>query len=348
MTAKELKQYIIKHDKLFDILEMIGCHGIKKCNDKYLQCGIRDCDSATSTTVFLDDYIGVNAYSRNIKSQGQTSQADLINLVAYSLGLEYKSAKNYLIGYLGLDNEGSSVTKYDPISFFRKSIRKAKRETTKREQVYYDLDVLKDYLSDIHIDLIKKDGLIDLEVLRKYHVMFDPRTERILFPHFKHDDSTKIAGIVGRTTNPAYKELKINKYMSMLPTRYDKTLNLYALCWNIDYIKEKDEIIVTEAEKSVMKADMFGDKNCTAVGCHSISKEQKKIILGLNIRNIVIAFDSDVDEETIRKECDEFYEFMNVYYIKDNWKLLGEKDSPMDKGYKRWKFLYSHKIRYKR
>lgn len=348
MTVKELKKYILDNDKLFDVLEHIGCHGIKKCNDKYIQCGIKDGDSATSTTVFLDDYIGVNAWSRNIKSEEQTSQADLINLVAYSLGMEYKSAKNYLIGFLGLENGSSAPRKHDPISFFRKSICKAKRETAKKEQVYYDVDILKEYLDMPHIDLIKNDGLIDLNVLKKYRVMFDQRTGRVLFPHFKHDDSTKIAGIVGRTTNPAYKELKINKYMSMLPTRYDKTLNLYALCWNIDYIKEKDEIIVVEAEKSVMKADMFGDMNCVAVGCHSISKEQKKIILGLNIKNIVIAFDSDVDEETIRKECDEFYDFMNVFYIKDNWKLLGEKDSPMDRGYKRWKFLYNHKIKYKR
>lgn len=348
MTAKELKKYILENDKLFDILEMIGCHGIKRCNDKYVQCGIKDGDSDTSTTVFLDDYIGVNAWSRNIKSEGQTSQADLINLVAYSLGMEYISAKNYLIGFLGLENGSSSPMKHDPISFFRKSIRKTKRENEKKEQIYYDIDVLKDYLDMPHIDLIKKDGLIDLNILRKYYVMFDLRTERILFPHFKYDDSTKIAGIVGRTTNPAYKELNINKYMSMLPTRYDKKLNLYALCWNIDYIKEKDEIIVVEAEKSVMKADMFGDMNCVAVGCHSISKEQKKIILGLNIKNIVIAFDSDVDEEDIRKECDEFYDFMNVYYIKDKWQLLGEKDSPMDRGYKRWKFLYNHKIKYKR
>lgn len=348
MTAKELKQYIIEHDKLIDILEHINCHSIRKANDKYIKCGIADGDNPTSTTVFLDDYIGVITYTRNIKSENQTSQADLINLVAYSLGMEYKSAKNYLIGYLGLDNKGSSVTKYDPISFFRKSIRKAKRNSLKEEQVYYDVDILKEYLDMPHIDLIKNDGLIDLNILKKYRVMFDQRTGRVLFPHFKYDDSTKIAGIVGRTTNPAYKELKINKYMSMLPTRYDKTLNLYALCWNIDYIKEKDEIIVVEAEKSVMKADMFGDTNCTAISCHSISKEQKKIILGLNIKNIVIAFDSDVDEETIRKECDEFYDFMNVFYIKDNWKLLGEKDSPMDRGYKRWKFLYNHKIKYKR
>lgn len=346
MNVKELKKYILDNDKIFEILEHIGCHNIKKQNDKYLQCGVLNGDNPTSTTVFFDEYIGVICYTRNIKSEGQTSQADLINLTAYALNMEYVSAKNYLISFLGLENKGSSRTT-DPIAFFRKSIKKARRETSQKEQIYYDVDILKDYLDMPHIDLIRKDGLIDLNILKKYHVMFDTRSERIIFPHFKHDDETKICGIVGRTTNPSFKELNINKYMSLLSTRYDKTLNLYALCWNKDNIKERDEIIIVEAEKSVMKADMFGFNNCVSVGCHSISKEQVKIILGLNISNIVIAFDSDVDEETVKRECSLFSKYMNVYYIKDNWKLLGEKDAPVDRGYKRWTFLYNHKIKYK-
>ena len=33
-------------------------------------------------------------------------------------------------------------------------------------------------------------------------------------------------------------------------------------------------------------------------------------------------------------------------YIIDKWSLLGEKDSPVDKGIKRWKFLYEHRVHY--
>ena len=346
MNAKELKKYICDNELVVTILEHINMHHINTLNPRFITCGMNDGDRANSTTVFhKDEYLGVNAYTRNIKSEGQTSQADLINLTAYALNMEYISAKNYLIGFLGLENSGSSRTA-DPISFFRKSIRKAKRENQRKEQVYYNVDILNNYLDLPHIDLIRKDSLIDLNILKKYHVMFDPRSERIVFPHFKYDDDSIILGLVGRTTNPSFKELNINKYMSLLSTRYDKTLNLYALCWNEKYIKKHKKVIVFEAEKSVMKADMYGLPIGVSVGCHDISEFQKKLLLSLNCEEIIIAFDKDVEEEHLIAQCEKFSKFVNVSYIIDKWNLLDEKDSPVDKGYKRWKFLYEHRVRY--
>lgn len=124
MNTKELKKYILDNDKIIDILEHIGCHDIKVVNDKYIQCGLVDGDNPSSTTVFFDEYIGVNAYTRNIKSEGQMSQADIINLVAYTLKLEYISAKNYLMSFLQLDDGNSTIKSTDTISFFRKAIKK--------------------------------------------------------------------------------------------------------------------------------------------------------------------------------------------------------------------------------
>lgn len=347
MTSKELKKYIYENELVVTILEHLNMHHISTLNPRFITCGINDGDRANSTTVFhKDEYLGVVAYTRNIKSEGQTSQADIINLTAYALNMEYISAKNYLIGFLGLENNGSSRTA-DPISFFRKSIRKAKREIQQKEQVYYDVDILNEYLDMPHIDLIRKDGLIDLNMLKKYHVMFDPRSERIVFPHFKHDDESKICGLVGRTTNPSFKELNINKYMSLLSTRYDKTLNLYALCWNKQKIEECKRVIIFEAEKSVIKADMFGFSIGVSVGCHDISDAQKKILLSLKCEEIIIAFDKDVEEEHLIEQCKKLSKFANVSYIYDKWNLLKEKDSPVDRGIKRWKFLFEHRVHYK-
>lgn len=125
MNTKELKKYIYENDKIIDILEHIGCHDIRRVNEKYVQCGLADGDNPSSTTIFFDEYIGVNAYTRNIKSEGQTSQADIINLVAYTLKLEYISAKNYLLSFLQLDNNNNNkIQSTDAISFFRKAIKK--------------------------------------------------------------------------------------------------------------------------------------------------------------------------------------------------------------------------------
>lgn len=209
------------------------------------------------------------------------------------------------------------------------------------------MSILDDFLKLPHIDLIRKDGLINKEIFSKYHVCFDTRSERIVFPHFKYDDDTKICGLIGRTTNPCYKELKILKYVSLLDTTYDKTKNLYALCWNIENIKKEKKIIIFEAEKSVMKLDLFKLPSIgVSVGCHSISEEQKKIILSLGVEEVIIAFDKDVEEEHLIKQCKMFSSIVNVSYIYDKVNLLQEKDSPVDRGLKRWNFLYKYRVKY--
>src|SRR5690606_25677865 len=94
-----------------------------------------------------------------------------------------------------------------------------------------------------HIDLIRKDGIFQ-DVISKYDIRFDEESNRIIFPHFKHDDKNKVVGIIGRTVNPAYKELNIPKYFSMNGIRYEKSKNLYGLSHNINEIKKRGKIIV--------------------------------------------------------------------------------------------------------
>ena len=44
-------------------------------------------------------------------------------------------------------------------------------------------------------------------------------------------------------------------------------------------------------------------------------------------------------EKYIRAEAKKLMPFKKVSYIYDTYNLLGEKDSPIDKGYKVWKYL---------
>ena len=234
-----------------------------------------------------------------------------------------------------------SYNQKDSFSFFNKF---KKKQNDMDEQVYYEESILNQYTYDIHMDLITKDALINIDVLRKYHVMFSEKDDRIIFPHYKWNDKNKICGIVGRTVNPNYKALGIKKYISMLPTKYDKTKNLYALCWNIDEIKRTKQIILFEAEKSCMKLEtMKLPGNSVSVGCHSISETQLKIILSLGVQEVIIAFDKDVTEDEVRNKCAMFYDYVKVSYIIDRWNFLEEKDSPVDRGLKKWRFMYNHR-----
>lgn len=344
MDVRELSEYISVNKCVPFILEKLGMGDIKECG-RYVTCSMPDGDNHCSTVVYTDPILTVLAHTRKIECNNG-KKPNLYNLIMFINKCGFSSAINYCCNILGLSNKSTCKKTQGGIDLSYYKTYKRKNNRVVKEQIYYDLDILNSYSKIPHIDLIKNDALISQTILDKYLVRYDYRSERILFPHLKHDDKTKIAGIVGRTTIKAFKELKINKYMSMLKTEYMKSNNLYALSLNIEEIKKRNKVIIFEAEKSVMKADMMGYGIGVAVGCHDISSTQFKMLLKLNVEEIIIAFDKDVDLEHINKICKRFDLYRNISYIYDKWSLLKEKDSPVDRGIKKWKFLYDHRIKY--
>lgn len=345
MNAKELREYISRNDKIPEILESLGMHSINGLNSRYYSCGFPDGDNPTSTIVYRDESLTVNAYTRNIYGNDER-KPNIFNLIMYINKCEFPSAISWCHTILGLSNDRKGVYKHTEDLLSRhKRVNVNKSKVAKNDISYYELDILNEYIKEPHIALVRDDGIIDKRVLDKYMVMFDERSDRIIFPHLKYDDTTKIAGIVGRTIHKAYRELKINKYMSMLKTKFDKSFNLYGLSLNIENIKKHGIVCVFEAEKSVMKLDMYGMPVGVAVGCHEISNFQRKLLINLGVE-ICICFDNDVDLEHIKKVCSSLNLGRTVTYIKDTSNLLKEKDSPVDRGHRIWKSLFENRIKY--
>lgn len=340
MDAKELKKYIAQNNLLHDLLHKLGCHSIKEYS-KELRCALPNDDDPSKVSVFYGDDLSVRIFTK-----AETIYGDIYNLIMFIDNLpinnsSFPEAYKKCLSLLGLSASYNvpKQKKVDHLSFFKK-IRKYYHEDVNFQ--CYDLSILDKYSKIPHIDLIRKDGIL-YDVIDKYHVRFDERTDRIVFPHFKYDDKTKIVGLIGRTVIPAYKELGIPKYFSMEGIKYEKSKNLYGLSHNIENIKKRGQIIVFEAEKSVMKVDMFGYPIGVAVGCHDLSSFQKKLLISLNVE-IIIAFDKDVDENHVINICNDLAKYRKVSYIKDRWGLLGEKDSPCDRGYKVFNYLFKYRI----
>lgn len=349
MTPKELREYISKNDKLPEILESLGMHSISGVNPRYYSAGMPDGDNPVSTIIYKDESLTVNAYTRKIEvEEGRTP--NIFNLIMFINKCEFSTAISWCHAILKLENSRSSQTtvRSGLLDFFKTKGRNRDHRLQEKEQVYYDLDILNGYSKTPHIDLIRNDFLIDQRVLDKYMVMFDDRSDRIIFPHLKYNDASKVAGVVGRTVHKAWKELKINKYMSMLPTRYDKTYNLYGLCQNIEEIKRQGKVFIFEAEKSVMKLDMYGLPLGVSVGCHNISEFQLKLLRGLDV-DIYVCFDKDVELDHIKSVCRKLTGRIGsrtVYYIYDSEDVLDVKDSPVDKGIRVWNKLLEQRIKY--
>lgn len=183
------------------------------------------------------------------------------------------------------------------------------------------------------------------EVQDLFEIRIDKRGNRIVYPVYDNDGH--LINIKGRTRYPNYKELKIPKYVSYFRSGvvdYMQGMNI-----TLPYIKEKNEIIIFESIKSVMKAYSWGYRNSASAEKHSLTDEQFKLVLSLRV-NVVFAYDSDVDyrdrDSKVWKDIQKMKMFTNVYIIEDRKKLLGGKDaknSPVDVSREVWEELYNNK-----
>ena len=227
----------------------------------------------------------------------------------------------------------------------RMSTKIVKKEVhiVNQDMEVYNEDILKDYVPYAHILWIK-DGIMPF-ACKKFHIGYSYTKKRIIIPwrYWCGTDENKYVGVVGRTTIQSWDLLDVPKYLCLKP--FNKAKNIYGLYENYQSIQENRFCVVFESEKSVLKRYSRKDGTGVAIGCHSISNEQARILIGLNV-DIVIAFDKDVPLDIVWSQCEKFYKIRNVYYIYDKWGILQDKESPADLPNKKYQFMLKYKIKY--
>lgn len=174
--------------------------------------------------------------------------------------------------------------------------------------------------------------------LDKFDVYYDSFSDRLVYP-IRNSDG-KIVNVGGRTLDPAWKEKGLRKYTYFMAWGELKTI--YGLAENMEDIKKKGEIILFEGCKSVLLADTYGVHNTGAILTSHLNPNQMKLLVSLGCR-VVFALDKDVcirDDHNIKR----LKQFVNVEYIWDKEDLLGDKDSPVDRGQDTWKKLYDGRL----
>lgn len=174
--------------------------------------------------------------------------------------------------------------------------------------------------------------------LDKFEVYYDSFSDRLVYP-IRNPDG-KIVNVGGRTLDPAWKEKGLRKYTYFMAWGELKTI--YGLAENMEGIREKGEIILFEGCKSVLLADTYGIHNTGAILTSHLNPNQMKLLVSLGCR-VVFALDKDVcirDDHNIKR----LKQFVNVEYIWDKEDLLGDKDSPVDRGQDTWEKLYDGRL----
>lgn len=345
MQAKELKEYISQdEDRLFSVLQASGFHDIWKASSGEIRCATPHGDNKTGVMIKVDPDLYTAIFSSDYSG-------DLLGAIQEVMDTTFSDVIVFVHNVLGIATNSQSKTKIDPLGELKGLAAKKIKRDRKSNKKYSEAE-LGAFIHLPYKTLIEEG--ISPKVLDQFNICFDPKLNRIIFPHYDWEENDRIVGIKGRTIQTK-EELELTgtpKYWNYL-TGYKKSHNIYGYNITKQYISAYSNIILFEGEKSVLKEYTFNKgKGCSvALGGHSISNEQVNFIL----RNvpldceIIIAFDKDVmtkeeeGEQFLIKEAMKFRPFRKVSYIFDKYNLLDEKDSPIDKGFKVWQYLMKYR-----
>ena len=201
------------------------------------------------------------------------------------------------------------------------------------------------------LDVWMSEG-IDYDVLVEFGVRFDMVRNRIVFPIL--DRNGRLVGIRVRNFNQEdldsgrkYMPLWHNEELYNCP----KMMVVYGYYQNKAVIKKVKEVIVFEAEKSVLKyGSCFTQNKSVAVGGSSFSQYHGIILKDAGVTKIVLAFDNDYSEDGDRyyglkkmiKEAKKIQGMGFEVEIIYDWEqeYLGNKDAPIDLGRSVYSKLY--------
>ena len=254
-------------------------------------------------------------------------------------GMQFNEAVDKMAELTGSDVK--KLKSCESLVFYKKMYRlqNPKQDTKPIVREILSPDYYDRFSPDLPTEWI--DEGISAEALRKYEIRVDNSSRRIVYPVYDMD--LNLIGVKGRTRFKEYKALNIAKYMNY--TKIGTTDFFMGWKQNKENILSRGEVIIFEGIKSCMKAFDYGTYNTLAAETSKLNDEQIKWLLKLRIKDVIIAFDSDVSVAKIRECCKGLKRFTNVWVVPSDKRLLGEKAAPVDVGVEVWYELLSRKFR---
>ena len=292
-------------EKIREILEEIGCLKIKLIKDNFKFANDDEGSFSGNGNSLNIHSLSYCSYSRNIRG-------DILTLVAYKRNTELGGAIKWLADFLGLDWEYKEKKPIVlPFQGFFMNFEKTQEENYNYET--YDESVVRGY-EDCGLSLYWINDGISATTQEHFRIGYDTYSNRIAIPWF--DEIGRCIGVQGRLDRK--EEEWECKYLPLI--NFYKSNTLYGLNLAYKDIQNKNQIIICESEKSVMKAYQMGYMNVVCVGCHSLSLRQIKLIKSLAV-NVVLAYDSDIPLEESIKQAKELIIsnpfFSNEVYVLD-------------------------------
>lgn len=268
---------------------------------------------------------------------------NLIDFVMRYHGVELIPAINMLRIYAGISEEEANVITRMTAS----KIARKYRHTEKTLKTPNSMVLAKDYMDRYELrrdklELWTREG-ISWEAIERFQVRYDSFDNRIVYPVRNYNGD--IISVCGRTCDPDFKQKHIRKYTYFQSLGSIDTI--YGYSDNKSAVLSRKEIILFEGAKSVLMAYGWGVQNTGALLTSHLSQHQFRFLVKLSSFHgvrIIFALDADVDvtqDENIMR----LSKYARVSWIRNFDNLLGEKDSPVDKGIDTFRTLYKGRRR---
>lgn len=329
----------INDDDVFKLLEYLGGQPVNLDNviTSYTICHGGDSEK-----------LGYYKDSKRFMCYTHCGNFDIFELIVKVKNIPFNEAVRFIEEFFGLDKPiiGSfekhevhtDVEIDNPIARMR-----ARKQYQHQELKKIDNDNILNSFYDFYYDGWLREG-ISRDTMRKFGIKFSVIDNQIIIPH--RDVDNDLVGIRARNLS----QDKVDEGKKYIPVyyngvsyKYPTGLNLYGLSINKETINKTHQIVLFEAEKSVLKMDSFyGAGNAVALNGTMLSEEQVKLINDLDVNEVIIAVDKEFDnagseesKEYAKKIFSIFKKLKSRYNVSIIWdkeNLLRRKDSPVDEG----------------
>ena len=319
MLNKIKEQLKEQPEKLVTLLEYFSFEHINHRNTE-IRFARSDSGGANISIRLRDNpYCCVSDWSRGIST-------DIISYIIREKNVDFREVLQAAKKILGLSDCWRPQERRLLFGGIYSNLSCKNREITLKT---YDESVLNKYEQVGNLRFLRDGISLDTQIF--FDIRFSVEDNAIIIP--LHNEVGDLIGAKARVNGDV--EDGESKYYYPIPTQVSQTL--YGYSKNYEYLYGND-VIVVESEKSVMQSYTFGVRNVVALGSSSVSEKQSRLILQLQPKRIILAFDEGLEFEQIQrnadmiKSCCSMFETEIWYWDADLDLDVGLKCSPMDMG----------------
>lgn len=324
MDIEVLKEHILENDLIEKVLEELGCHHIRK-RDGFIQAANPDGDNVTAVCVYENTNLTTINYTRDITNGRKSS--DIISLVEFYKKESFPYAVKWICDVLDIDYYSSLD---DDIPESLKMTKMLLQMQVSDDSMLEEEKPLKPISEHIlsyykpYVNEMFNEDCVGYDTQQEFEVGYDENSDRITIPI--RDDLGNLVGVKGRYF---FRKVPENVQKFIYLEKCARSQILYGLYKTLPYIKNKNRVFITEAEKGVMQLWNAGYYEAVATGGKKISKYQIDKLTRLCVP-LYFVFDKDVKQDELKEIAERFISEVEVYALIDKNGILSEKESPTD------------------